>query len=161
MDYFMTNGWLGNSATTATLYPTDVLTTADKLFVPGGKDVTFTLKVNTNGTLTLSYTAVEAVPTPTVTPKSPSLTFKDEVTIDVHFAATDLGNLTGADLGLLTWSTARSDGTVADAESNVLGATYNSSTGRYLISTPGIPAKKLGDTVYMNLYAKIANVNYV
>ena len=161
MDYFMTNGWLGTNATTATLYPTDVLTTADKLFVPGGKEISFTLKINSNGTLTLSYTATEAVPTPTVTPKSPSLTFKDEVTIDVHFAATDLGNLTGANLGLLTWGTAKSDGTVADAEANVLGATYNSSTGRYLISTPGIPAKKLGDTVYMKLYVKMANGNYV
>ena len=161
LDYYMTNGWLGNSATTATLYSTDVLTTADKLYVPGGKELTFTLKVNANGTLTLSYTAADPVVLPTVTPKAPSLTFKDEVTIDVHFAATDLGNLTGADLGLLTWSTARSDGTVADAESNVLGATYNSSTGRYLISTKGIPAKKLGDTVYMKLYVKLANGNYV
>ena len=161
LDYYMTNGWLGNSATTATLYSTSVLTTADKLYVPGGKEITFTLKVNANGTLTLSYVAVEPVATPTVTPKSPSLTFKDEVTIDVHFTASDMGNLTGADLGLLTWSTARSDGTVADAEGNVLGAVYNSSTGRYLISTPGIPAKKLGDTVYMKLYVKLANGTYV
>ena len=161
LDYYMTNGWLGNSATTATLYPTNVLTTADKLYVPGGKEITFTLKVNTNGTLILSYTAADPVVTPTVTPKSPSLTFKDEVSIDIHFVATDLGSLTGADLGLLTWSTAKSDGTVADAETNVLGATYNSATGRYLISTKGIPAKKLGDTVYMKLYVKMANGSYV
>ena len=161
LNWYMTNGWLGTSATTATLYSTDVLTTADKLYIPGGKQITFTLKVNSNDTLTLSYTASEPAATPTVTPKSPSLTFKDEVTIDVHFTATNLGNLTGADLGLLTWSTARSDGTVADAEANVLGATYNASTGRYIISTPGIPAKKLGDTVYMKLYAKLSNGTYV
>ena len=110
----------------------------------------------------LSYKINEAPSaTPTVTPKSPSLTFKDEVSIDVHFAATDLGNLTGADLGLLTWSTAKTDGTVADAEANVQGATYNASTDRYLISTPGIPAKKLGDTVYMKLYVKLADGSYV
>ena len=161
LDYYMTNGWLGTGVSTVTLYASDVLITADKLFVPGGKEITFTLKVNSNGTLTLSYTAGVAMPTPTVTPKSPSLTFKDEVTIDVHFTATDLGNLTGADLGLLTWGTAKSDGTVADAEANVLGATYNSATGRYIISTPGIPAKKLADTVYMKLYAKMSNGNYV
>ena len=161
LDYYMTNGWLGTGVSTVTLYDSDVLLTADKLFIPGGKEVTFTLKVNSNGTLTLSYTAGVPMPTPTVTPKSPSLTFRDEVTIDVHFAATDLGNLTGADLGLLTWGTAKSDGTVADAEANVLGATYNSATGRYLISTPGIPAKKLGDTVYMKLYARMSNGTYV
>ena len=161
-DYYMTNGWLGSSATSAVLYPTGVLASADKLFVPGGKELTFRLTVNSDNTLTLSYTVYEPpVTTPTVTPKSPSLTFKDEVTIDVHFTATDLGSLTGADLGLLTWSIAKSDGTVTDAESNVRGAVYNSSTGRYLISTQGIPAKKLGDTVYMKLYAKMANGTYV
>ena len=171
LDWYMTNGWLGNSVTAATLYPTDTLTNADKLYVPGGKPVTFTLTVNSNGTLTLSYTVTgqsvtptptpDPTTTPTVTPKSPSLTFKDEVTIDVHFAATDLGNLTGADMGLLTWGAARPDGTVDTAEANVQGATYNSATGRYLISTPGIPAKKLGDTVYMKLYVKLANGTYV
>lgn len=160
-DYYMTNGWLGIGTTTATLYSSNVLATADKLYVPGGKEIAFTLTVNNNGTLTLSYTAAEPVATPTVKPKAPTLTFKDEVTIDIHFQATDLGNLTGADLGLLTWSAARQDGTVADAEENVLGAAYNAATDRYIISTPGIPAKKLGDTVYMKLYVKLADGTYV
>ena len=161
-DYYMTNGWQGIGATTVTLYPTSALTTADKLYVPGGKEITFTLTVNGNGTLTLSYTAYQQqVTNPTVTPKAPSLTFKDEVTIDVHFTATDLGSLTGANMGLLTWSIAKDNGTVADAETNVRGATYNSSTGRYIISTQGIPAKKLGDTVYMKLYVQMSNGNYV
>ena len=160
-NWYMTNGWLGNNVTAATLYHTDLLTNEDKLFVPGGKIVTFTLVVVDEETLYLSYTIREPDTNPTVTPKSPSLTFKDEVTIDVHFAAADLGSLTGDDLGLLTWSTARTDGTVENAEANVLGAAYNSATGRYLISTPGIPAKKLGDTVYMKLYVKKTNGEYV
>ena len=160
MDYYMTNGWLGNNVTTATLYSTDVLTTADKLYVPGGKEITFTLTVNNNDTLTLSYTT-QQVNTPTVTPKAPSLTFSDEITVDIHFTATDLGNLTVANMGLLTWSSAKDEGTVANAESNVRGATYNSSTGMYIISTNGIPAKKLGDTVYMKLYIQLENGDYV
>ena len=160
MDYYMTNGWLGNNITTATLYSTNVLTSADKLFVPGGKEITFTLTVNNNDTLTLSYTT-QQVTTPTVTPKAPSLTFKDEITIDIHFAATDLGNLTAANMGLLTWSSAKDEGTVANAETNVRGATYNSSTGMYIISTNGIAAKKLGDTVYMKLYIQLENGSYV
>ena len=160
-DWYMTNGWLGSGVTAATLYSAEMLTNADKLFVPAGKTITFTLVVIDQDTLYLSYTIREPETNPVVTPKSPSLTFKDEVTIDVHFTATDLGSLTGADLGLLTWSTARPEGTVDTAESNVLGATYNSATGRYMISTPGIPAKKLGDTVYMKLYVKLANGEYV
>ena len=161
VDYYMTNGWIGSTTTSATLSHTDILTTADKFYVPGGKEITFTLTVNNNGTLTLSYSAYEQPVTPTVTPKAPSLTFRDEVTIDVHFAATDLGSLTGANMGLLSWSSAKDDGTVDNAESNVRGATYNSATGRYLISTKGIPAKKLGDTVYMKLYIQLANGSYV
>ena len=161
VDWYMTNGWLGNGVTAATLYSADYLTVADKLFVPGGQSVTFTLVVNDNDTLYLSYIINETTVDPTITPKFPSVTFKDEVTIDVHFAATDLGNLSGADLGLLTWSVARPEGTVEDAEANVLGATYNSDTDRYLISTPGIPAKMLGDTVYMKLYVKLADGSYV
>lgn len=161
LDWYMTDGWLGNGVSAATLYNAGTLTNADKLFVPGGKTVNFTLVVNDDDTVYLSYTIQEPTTNPTVTPKSPSLTFKDEVTIDVHFTATDLGNLNGDDLGLLTWSAARPDGTVDNAEANVLGATYNSATGRYLISTPGIPAKKLGDTVFMKLYVKLADGSYV
>lgn len=165
LDWYMTDGWLGTNATSATLYRADGLANADKLYVPGGKEITFTLTVNSNDTLALSYTVNQSTVTPTtnptVTPKSPSLTFRDEITIDIHFEAKDLGSLTGADLGLLTWTTARPEGTVADAESNVLGAVYNSATGRYLISTKGIPAKMLGDTVYMKLYVKLADGSYV
>ena len=163
VDYYMTNGWQGTTATSVILYHSDILTTADKFYVPGGKEITFTLTVNSNGSLALSYTAYTqpVTPNPTVTPKAPSLTFRDEVTIDIHFAATDLGSLTGANMGLLTWGIAKDDGTVDNAESNVRGATYNSATGRYLISTKGIPAKKLGDTVYMKLYIQLANGSYV
>ena len=64
-------------------------------------------------------------------------------------------------MGLLTWSSAKEDGTVDNAETNIRGAAYNSSTGMYIISTNGIPAKKLGDTVYMKLYIQLENGSYV
>ena len=52
---YMTQGWLG-SVTSATLH-TGLGDGADKLVVPGGVEVTFTLTVNDNGTVTLSYEA--------------------------------------------------------------------------------------------------------
>lgn len=53
--WYMTNGYQGDTATSATLYNTNNLgTNADKLRVPSGK-VNFTLTENSNGTLTLSY----------------------------------------------------------------------------------------------------------
>ena len=53
----MTKGWLGNVAS-ATLYNSNTLgAVANKLMIPGGVEVTFTLTKNTDGTLTLSYEA--------------------------------------------------------------------------------------------------------
>ena len=54
-DWFMSDGFAG--ASPATLINTkNTLTDYNKLFVPGGVEVTFTLVENADGTLTLSYT---------------------------------------------------------------------------------------------------------
>ena len=54
-DWFMSDGFAGQSP--ATLINTkNTLTDYNKLFVPGGVEVTFTLVENADGTLTLSYT---------------------------------------------------------------------------------------------------------
>ena len=56
-NWYMTKGWLGTDITEATLYNTGVLgEDANKLFVPGGVEVTFTLTAGENDTFTLSYT---------------------------------------------------------------------------------------------------------
>jgi hypothetical protein len=54
--WYMTDGWLGTDVTSATLYDTSI-TGADsnKLYVPGGVECIFTLRENSDGTLTLSY----------------------------------------------------------------------------------------------------------
>ena len=57
--WYMTDGWLGVDVTSATLYDSGILANADKLYVPGGCGVTFTLAVNEDGTLTLSYVTGE------------------------------------------------------------------------------------------------------
>ena len=54
--WFMTNGRLGENVTSATLYDSSITgANSDKLFVPKGRQVTFTLVENSDGTLTLSY----------------------------------------------------------------------------------------------------------
>ena len=54
--WYMTDGYLGEEATTATLYDAAILgDRGDKLFVPGGKFVNFTLVDNGDSTFTLSY----------------------------------------------------------------------------------------------------------
>lgn len=54
--WYMTDGWLGTDATSAILYDTAITgSNSNKLYVPGGVEVLFTLKENPDGTLTLSY----------------------------------------------------------------------------------------------------------
>ncbi len=54
-NWYMTNGWQGE-VSSATLYNTSVIgDSADKMWVPGNVEVTFTLVENSDGTLTLSY----------------------------------------------------------------------------------------------------------
>ena len=53
-NWFMTNGPTGTN-TVARLYKTTTLGNPDKLYVPGNVEVTFTLEVNWDDTLTLSY----------------------------------------------------------------------------------------------------------
>ena len=71
--WYMTDGWAGK-VSEVTLYNTSNLgEDADKLFVPAG-EVTFNLVVNTDGTLTLSYTVKKAVTVNFAMPRSVSKT---------------------------------------------------------------------------------------
>ena len=158
-NWYMTDGWLG-SVTSATLYNTNTLSNADKLFVPGGREITFTLKVNSDDTLTLSYVAAASAEDPVLTPKYPTVSFEDEVFMNVYFTAENLGGLTVDDMGLLTWTTARPNGTVDDAEADIPGAVYVTSKGMYQVRTEGIPAKCLGDTIYFKVYIQLSDGSY-
>ena len=81
-------GWYMASAyctdTTVTLANTST-GTSEKLFVPGNVELTFTLVENTDGSLTLSYTAVEEEPTE---PEEPA--------VDYYL----VGYINGADYGI-------------------------------------------------------------
>ena len=87
--WFMANGYPGDEVTTATLYSTAITgENSNKLRVPGGVTVTFTLTDNGNDTYTLSYTAQDepttAEPT-TAEPTTAAPTTKPADTITVYF----------------------------------------------------------------------------
>lgn len=158
--WFMTTGWLGTDVSTATLYETGTLGNADKLFVPGGVQVTFNLTQNADGTLTLSYMTVKPSTTlPTVTLKSPALTFKDEVLINAFFTVSDWTNV--KECGMITYSSKVSVWNVDNAENVIPGCVYDSSKGYYYATSSGIEAKRLGDTVYLSVYCKMVDGTYV
>lgn len=78
-NWYMTDGYPGE-VSSATLYNTNITgSNSDKLPVPGNKKVTFTLKENTDGSLTLSY-ADYVAPTESSTeaPETQSATLSPE-----------------------------------------------------------------------------------
>lgn len=110
------------------------------------------------------YTAIYTQKTklqPVITPKYPTVSFEDEILLNVYFTATDLGNVSIDNMGLLTWPTPQYVGTIETAESVTAGAVYNSDTGFYCVTSAGIPAKKLSDTVYFKIYVQLEDGSYL
>ena len=155
--WYMTEGWQGEEVTSVTLYPTDTLFAADKLFVPGNVEVTFTLTDNGDGSLTLSYEKPLVAVRPTLALKYPTLTFEDVITMNVFFQAENLQDV--VEMGLITYKSEVSEWNVDNAETVVPGYKLDPS-GFYTASTLGIPAKDMGDTYWFAVYAKLTDGTY-
>ena len=156
-DWYMTNGYAGEYGV-ARLYNTKTLGNPDKLYVPGGVSVTFTLEVHWDKTLSLSYTTASASVVPTLTLKSPTLEFKDMITVNAMFTAENIEDV--VEMGMITYSSKVDAWNVETAEHVIPGTTYDVNTGRYIAHSQGIHAKYLGDTVYMAVYAKLTDGSY-
>ena len=156
--WYMTESFVDGK--TGTFYDT-ATGVYEKMFVPGGVSVTFTLVKNADGSLKLSYTTASAggsVILPNFTLKYPSMSFKDEVKLNIYFDVTDMDSV--VDMGLIVFSSKVDSYTVYNAEDAVSGYQYSSSAGLYVVSTNGIPAKNMGDTVWFAVYAQLSNGTY-
>ncbi len=114
-NWYMTNGWAGE-VSSVTLYNTNNIgTDANKLYVPGGVEVTFTLVDNGDDTFTLSYTTPQA-PTEETLPEGggSDVTDPTEDVADLEAGYYLVGNLNGKDC----WdvSTLSSDRLLTDAD---------------------------------------------
>ena len=99
-----------------------------------------------------------AVTKPTLTLKSPTLEFKDMITVNAFYTAENVQDV--VEMGMLTYSTKVSAADIATAEHIIPGATFVESSGRYYSSSQGIHAKYLADTVYLAIYAKLSDGSY-
>ena len=95
---------------------------------------------------------------PTLTLKSPTLEFKDMITVNAFYTAENIQDV--VEMGMITYSSQVSSWSVATAEHVIPGATYVESSGRYYACSQGIHAKYLGDTVYLAIYAKLSDGSY-
>ena len=132
----------------------------EKMFVPGGVELKFTLTENANGGVTVTYTkgSTPASTVPTLTLKSPTLEFKDMITVNAFYTAENTQDI--VEMGMITYSSQPSFWSVRTAEHVIPGYSYVESTGRYYSSSQGIHAKYLADTVYLAVYAKLSDDSY-
>ena len=142
--------------TTATFYQGGT----EKMKVPGGVTVTFTLTENEDGSVVISYTtgSTGASVVPTLTLKAPTLEFKDMICVVAFYTAENTADV--LEMGMLTYSTKPAAANIATADHVTPGAQFEQSSGRYFSSSHGIHAKYLGDTVYLAIYAKLADGTY-
>ena len=100
-----------------------------------------------------------AEPKPALNLSYPSLSFEDPIQYNVYFTLENLELSDVTQMGLITFPERMEDGTIADAWEIFTG--YSVNNGVYMAHTAGIPAKNLGDVVYMNAYAEVADGTYI
>ena len=161
-NWYMAQAYIGE--TSGKLYHTST-GAGEKMLIPGNVKVTMTLVENADGTLTLSYVTdtpvqppVDASVKPTLTLKSPTLEFKDMITVNAFYTAENTQDV--VEMGMITYSSKVTTVDIATAEHVIPGATYVESSGRYYSCSQGIHAKYLGDTVYLAIYAKLKDGTY-
>ncbi len=148
--YVSSSGHSWNEATctapmTCTVCGTTTGTTADHSYVNGS--------CTTCGNADPNY-----ITNPNLTVDHPSLSFESEILYNFYFTAGDLSDV--VEMGLITFSTKQTDGTVATAEQVYPGYT-SVGGGMYMVQTAGISAKNLGDAMYIKIYAKLIDGSYV
>ena len=90
---------------------------------------------------------------------SASLSFKEKIHYNIFFSLGLDETVDLSDMGLVMFDSLKADGTVDDAIAIHSGAVEVD--GKYMIATDGVHAKRLGDTIYFRVYAKLADGSYV
>ena len=96
---------------------------------------------------------------PTLTLKSPTLEFKDTISIVAFFTAENTQNV--VEMGMITYKNNVTEWSIETADYVIPGASYDSTSGRYYSNSQGIHAKYLADTIYLACYAKLTDGSYV
>ena len=94
----------------------------------------------------------------TVTAKSFTLSFEDEILVNLYYTVSDLTNV--VEHGMLVYNTVPSTVSYASADAVYNEPVYDSSKARYMATTTGIAAKELGDTRYYVAFAKLTDGTY-
>ncbi|MBQ9762505.1 MAG: hypothetical protein IJV82_05445 [Oscillospiraceae bacterium] len=107
-------------------------------------------------TLNMAMAVLNDVTLPTITPTDASLSLEDEVQYNVYYTVDNPSDI--VEMGLILFSQRLEDGTMDDAVEVIPGFVTNGV--EYMVSTGGIPAKKMGDILYFKIYAKLSDGSY-
>ena len=153
--WYMTQSYVTENS--ATFYNTNT-GTSEKMFVPGGVEVSFYLTVNENDSVTISYElAQDEVVVPVINLNYPTLSFEDEILYNVYYTLDDATSI--VEMGLITFATRDANGSIDTAWEIIPG--YANSGNTYMVQSNGVPAKNLSDAVYFKVYAKLTDGSYV
>jgi hypothetical protein len=101
---------------------------------------------------------IDFLDVPVVTAKSFSLSFESEILVNLYYTVSDITNV--AEMGMLVFYNRPSAASYALADEVYTEYSYNSTTGRYMSTTSGIAAKRMGDTRYYAAFVKLTNGTY-
>ena len=95
---------------------------------------------------------------PVIALKYPTLSFESEVNYNVYFAV-EGADVSVDDMGLITFDSAVTDGTIENASEIIPGAVIDGEF--YVVNSKGIAAKNLADKLYFKVYAKLSDGSYI
>lgn len=111
--------------------------------------------VSGSATFTIQAEVIE----PSIKLQYPTLTFREEVLYNIYYSVEGMEDVALTDMGLILFDSPLTDGTLDDASQVIPGAAVSSNG--YMVSSYGIPAKEMGDTIYFRVYARLADGSYV
>ena len=157
-NWYMTDGFLGD-VPSGVLYNINTDIFSELMYIPGGFALQITIRENGDDTITLSY---GAAPKPMIQPKIklrfPTLSFKDDLYLNIYFEASSLQDV--VDLGLITYSSQVSSWNINNAENIISGYRFSPQKGMFVTTTQGIPAKNIADDIWFAIYAELSDGSY-
>lgn len=96
---------------------------------------------------------------PELTPKYPTVSFEEEVVMNVYFDAQNLEDV--VQMGLITFPNEVAEWSVENARHVLPGYTYSEMEQLYCAETQGIPGAQMNQIMYFALYAQLSDGSYV
>ena len=151
-DWYMASD---SHSTSAVMYNTCTGKGSELIFVPGGKEVSFVLVENADGTYTLSYEVTDTEEG-VIIPKYSTISFEDGIRYRTAFRTENMNDVSPENMGLIIFT---GDDAKFSSAYMLYGAKYID--GYYVVETDVIHPKTLGDVVSFRIYAKLSDGSYV